>query len=105
MNKVVIEEKFDEMNKMFSELAAGTALDEMYLRKRYVKQSDPRAIFGGENTWNDFRGAFTGAAFRKEELARAGLTAQYEKAQNEPDRREYDSSAPLTSPLTYYHLM
>lgn len=90
MKKTELDAQFIEIDRIFSSLAITTTLEETYLRKKYIKQSDPRVVFAGDNSWNDFRGAFTSTDFREEELARSGLTDDYAKAQSEPDKRAYN---------------
>lgn len=82
-----LEDQFEEMDTMLSSLSAKTGLDETYLRRKYLKRSEPKTAFSGDNTWNDFRAAFKATQFREEELERTGLMDEYAMAQREPDKR------------------
>lgn len=89
-HRATIDELFDEIDAMISGLSTDTEIDMSYLLKKYLRRNDPSTKFAGENVWNDFTGAFKGEKFRTEELARANLTEEYERAQSHPDARTYD---------------
>lgn len=75
------------MDAAFSELSSDYKIDEPYLRRKYVKRSDPASKYGGGNPWNDFEQVFNAEEeFRTQELERATLTDDYKEALAIPDK-------------------